>query len=237
VTAATDRPRSFDRVKAIRFHEWIAGLLFLATAAASSWAWFGLALACGFPWQLAWVPAAALDLGEIYFGTNWISGRTEALRTWGMITAIVALIVSVAGNSAEHAIEVHMLLVTLPIVLVVGAVPVLILFGVGHQLSLDMHSPIARRRPLRTGATSAPGAGSRGAPTSPGSTVATVVALDKAPHGRTRRDLIRAYMRAHPDQRPAEVIKGMRAQGIEVPMKEAAQVYKRLNADRVEATA
>lgn len=72
-------------------------------------------------------------------------------------------------------------------------------------------------------------------PTETRTELAGVVDLGKPTRGGSRREQIRDYMRTHPDQRPAEVIRGMAGQGIKVPMKEAAEVYRRMQRSGVSA--
>lgn len=124
------------RLAAVTLDQWLALGVFLAAIAGSSVTWYALAIRCQFPPVLAAVPAIGLDLGGVVFGRNWILGGSARLRTWGMITTILAVALSVIGNGAEHAIAAGLLDVTLLMVVVVGSVPAAVLFAVVHQVAL-----------------------------------------------------------------------------------------------------
>ena len=143
-----------DRVKSVTAAQWAAAGIITAALAGSSWAWYGLALRTGFPHGLAAVPTIALDLGALYYGRNWITGRTAALRRWGLVTTVAAVVISIGGNSVEHAIAAGFLAVTLPLALAVGAIPPVTAFAAAHQWALDRAAP--PRRPARRMVPAAP---------------------------------------------------------------------------------
>lgn len=124
------------RLRGLTLDQWLALGVFLAAIAGSSVTWYALARRCEFPPVLAAVPAIGLDLGGVVFGRNWILGGSARLRTWGMVTTILAVVLSVVGNGAEHAIAAGLLNVTLLMVVVVGSVPAAVLFAVVHQVAL-----------------------------------------------------------------------------------------------------
>src|SRR4051812_48029397 len=124
------------RLAGVTLDQWLALGVFLAAIAGSSVTWYALALRCQFPPVLAAVPAIALDLGGLVYGRNWIMGSSERLRRWGMVTTILAVAISVAGNGIEHAIAADRMPVELWLLFVVGAIPAAALFALAHQFAL-----------------------------------------------------------------------------------------------------
>jgi hypothetical protein len=206
-----------------------AALVGAATAATSSVSLYQLAELCGIPPILSAALPIALDAGAGVAALVWITEQGER-RSWGRGIAVGALVASLGGNGVQHAIVSGLLPVTLPLVLVVGGCIPAMLWAVAHLAALMARDdtpakPRVERAP-RKPTTKLP-ATPPVVPTAP-TELAGVVDLGKPTRGGSRRELIRDYMRTHPDQRPAEVIRGMAAQGIEVPMKEAAEVYRRM---------
>lgn len=226
-----------DRARAATLVEWLGLLVFVSAVIASAWTWYELALRCEFPPVLAAIPAISLDAGGLYFGVNWITGRTEAVRRWGRATTVVAVLASVAGNSVEHALSSGMIAVTLPIVLAVGAVPALALFGVAHQWSLIDSATRGRRTSAREPrAAPAPAApevrSTRRPPTPP--TVASPARpsmLDEVTAGPStgKRAAALIWTRAHWPVAAAEIRMGVRP--VEITITEACRVRDKVAAE------
>ena len=205
-------------MRALSAGEWLGGGLLIAAIAASSWTWYSLALRCGFPPGLAAVPAISLDLGGIAFGRNWIFGRTDQLRRWGRITTIAAVVVSVAGNSIEHAIAADLIELTPPIVLAVGAIPAAAVFAVAHQLGLAQAPVRTAPRPRK--------------PTPAAPVVAPPEPLfPTATQMRTKRGAALDYARRHWPVTAAQIKRGLAPQ-MKISDTEAARVRDMVAAER-----
>lgn len=131
------------RLAAVPFRQWLGMAIFATVIAGSAVAWYGLARQAKFPPILAAAPTVALDLGALFFGLNWIFGQTRRLQAWGKITTILAVLVSVVGNAAAHAVDGKP--VSLWLVAAVGAIPPAAAFAVAHQIALDMHADDTER--------------------------------------------------------------------------------------------
>lgn len=125
----------------------LAGIVFLAAVAGSSYTWFQLAVHTEWATWLAWVPFVAIDVGGLYFGHNWITGRTTRVRVWGKTTTLLTVAISVTGNGIEHAIAGGFVQVTLWLNVAVGAIPAAVLFALAHQWALKRHD--AAKTPRR----------------------------------------------------------------------------------------
>src|ERR1700756_5464484 len=101
----------------------LTAVVFCAAVLGSSYNWFELAVACGWPVALAWVPFVAIDVGGLTFGMHWVNGPSRKIRAWGAATTICAVVVSVAGNGIQHALSGGFLHVSIWLNLAVGAVP------------------------------------------------------------------------------------------------------------------
>ncbi len=124
----------------------MAGIVFGSAVAGSSYTWFQLALHTQWVEWLAWVPFMAIDVGGLYFGHNWITGRTTRVRVWGKATTLLMVAISVAGNGIEHAISGGFVAVSLWLNVSVGAIPAIAVFAVAHQWALKRHDATKTRR-------------------------------------------------------------------------------------------
>lgn len=225
-----------NRIKDIRPDEALAVLVFGMAVITSTWTWFDLARSASFPETIAWVPSISLDLGGLYYARNWIKGHTAALRTWGRATTIIAFLVSLAGNAVQHAIESGFLVVNIWIVLGVGAVPVLALFGVSHQWSLTGVRP---GKPVRRGgyaekiAQKPPAAKevSVTKPTEQRTAEQVAAARDRHPASRGKRAQALEYARDNWPVKAAEIRLHMASRG-GISMTEATRVRDRVAAER-----
>lgn len=126
----------------------LAAIVFASAVAGSSYTWFQLALHTQWvPW-LAWVPFVAIDVGGLYFGHNWITGRTTRVRVWGKVTTLLMVAISVAGNGLEHALAGGFIAVTLWLSVSVGAIPAMTVFALAHQWALKRHDVVKTRKPV-----------------------------------------------------------------------------------------
>ena len=229
------------RARAATFDEWVGAAIFLAAVAASGVTWYDLAVRAAFPAGLAAVPAIGLDVGALFFGRAWVVGRTSKIRAWGRIATVAAVVVSVAGNAVEHAVAAGLLAVTLPIVVIVGAVPAVAAFGVAHLMALN-HGMTRAAVPSRARISTAPAAAlapaapevrsTRRPPTPP--TVASPARpsmLDEVTAGPStgKRAAALIWTRAHWPVAAAEIRMGVRP--VEITITEACRVRDKVAAE------
>ena len=98
----------------------------------------GLALVAGWPDRLAWLLPVTIDAYAMTSARVWLSGTTHTRRgrRFAQANAIGAILASIVGNAAYHAISVHLLTVSWPIVVLVGAVPAAVLGLTAHLHAL-----------------------------------------------------------------------------------------------------
>ncbi len=113
----------------------------------------GLALVAGWPARLAWLLPVTIDAYAMTSARVWLSGtsHTRRGRRFAQANATGAIVASIIGNAAYHAISVHLLTVSWPIVVLVGAVPAAVLGLTAHLHALraiDRDSPTPK--PIRT---------------------------------------------------------------------------------------
>lgn len=111
----------------------------------------GLALIAGWPPGLAWLLPVTIDAYAMTSARVWLSGRrhTRRGRRFAQANAIGAILTSIVGNAAYHTISVHLLAVSWPVVVLVGAVPAAILGLTAHLHALpnvDRDPPSAQDR-------------------------------------------------------------------------------------------
>jgi hypothetical protein len=106
----------------------------------------GLALVAGWPDRLAWLLPVTIDAYAMTSARVWLAGisHTRRARRFAQANAIGAIGTSIVGNAAYHAVSVHLLTVSWPIVVVVGAVPAAVLGLTAHLHALRT---IERDRP------------------------------------------------------------------------------------------
>lgn len=126
----------------------LAGIVFVSVVAGSSYTWFRLAQHTDWVTWLAWVPFVAIDVGGLYFGTNWINGKTVKVRVWGKTTTLLAVGISIVANGVEHALTGGFITVTLWLTVSVGAVPPAVMFAVAHQWALKRQAVAKARKPV-----------------------------------------------------------------------------------------
>lgn len=126
----------------------LAGIVFVSVVAGSSYTWFRLAQHTDWVTWLAWVPFVAIDVGGLYFGTNWINGKTVKVRVWGKVTTLLAVGISIVANGVEHALTGGFITVTLWLTVSVGAVPPAVMFAVAHQWALKRQAAAKARKPV-----------------------------------------------------------------------------------------
>jgi hypothetical protein len=106
----------------------------------------GLALVAGWPDRLAWLLPVTIDAYAMTSARVWLAGtsHTRRARRFAQANAIGAIATSIVGNAAYHAVSVRLLIVSWPIVVVVGAVPAAVLGLTAHLHALRT---IERGRP------------------------------------------------------------------------------------------
>jgi len=110
-----------------------------ASAAVASFSGlYGLAAVAGWPVRLAWLLPVTLDAYAMTSARVWLaaSTRSGAARRFARANALGAISMSIAGNAAYHAVETHLLTVSWPIVVLVGAVPAAVLGLTAHLHAL-----------------------------------------------------------------------------------------------------
>jgi hypothetical protein len=117
-----------------------------ASAAVASFSGlYGLAALAGWPVRLAWLLPVTLDAHAMTSARVWLadSTRSTAARRFARANALGAIAASIAGNAAYHAIGAHLLPLSWPIVVLVGAVSAAIL-----GLTAHLHALRSRTDPL-----------------------------------------------------------------------------------------
>jgi hypothetical protein len=127
---------------------WVVAGMAVAAASAATASFTGLrglALVAGWPDRLAWLLPVTIDAYAMTSARVWLAGRTHTRRgrRFAQANAIGAIVASIVGNAAYHAISVHLLSVSWPIVVLVGAVPATV-------LGLTAHLHALRDRPEET---------------------------------------------------------------------------------------
>ncbi len=110
-----------------------------ASAAVASFSGlYGLAALAGWPVRLAWLLPLTLDAYAMTSARVWLaaSTRSRAARRFARANALGAISMSIAGNAAYHAVQTHLLTVSWPIVVLVGAVPAAVLGLTAHLHAL-----------------------------------------------------------------------------------------------------
>ena len=94
----------------------------------------GLALDTGWPPRLAWLLPVTLDAYAMTSARVWLAATTRAgrARRFARANAVGAIVASIAGNAAYHAVAVGLITVSWPIVVLVGAVPATVLGLTAH---------------------------------------------------------------------------------------------------------
>jgi hypothetical protein len=100
----------------------------------------GLALASGWPVQLAWLLPLTIDAYAMTAARVWLA-RTSPARTFARANAIGAITGSIAGNATYHLVQAGLLTVSWPIVVIVGAVPAAVLGLTAHLHALTSAVP------------------------------------------------------------------------------------------------
>lgn len=110
-----------------------------ASAAVASFSGLqGLAHIAGWPPRLAWLLPVTLDAYAMTSARVWLAASTQstAARRFARANAIGAIAASIAGNATFHAARTGLLLVSWPIVVLVGAVPAAVLGLTAHLHAL-----------------------------------------------------------------------------------------------------
>jgi hypothetical protein len=110
-----------------------------ASAAVASFSGLrGLALLAGWPGGLAWLLPLTVDAYAMTSARVWLatSTRSAAARRFARANALGAIVTSIAGNAAYHAVGAGLLSVSWPIVVAVGAVPAAVLGLTAHLHAL-----------------------------------------------------------------------------------------------------
>jgi hypothetical protein len=110
-----------------------------ASAAVASFSGLqGLAHIAGWPPRLAWLLPVTLDAYAMTSARVWLatSTRSATARRFARANAIGAIAASIAGNATYHAARTGLLLVSWPIVVLVGAVPAAVLGLTAHLHAL-----------------------------------------------------------------------------------------------------
>ncbi len=120
---------------------WVmVGMAIAATSAAvaSFTGLRGLALVAGWPGRLAWLLPVTIDAYAMTSARVWLAGHGlhRRARRFARANAIGAIAASILGNAAYHAISVHLLTISWPIVVLVGAVPAAVLGLTAHLHAL-----------------------------------------------------------------------------------------------------
>lgn len=131
----------------------VAGMTVAAVSAAvaSFSGLYGLASAAGWPKRLAWLLPLTLDAHAMTSARVWLADttRSAAARRFARANALGAIVASIAGNAAYHAIGTGLLDVTWPIVVLVGAVPAAVLGLTAHLHALRNRVDDEYRAPAR----------------------------------------------------------------------------------------
>jgi hypothetical protein len=103
----------------------------------------GLAVVAGWPGRLAWLLPITIDAYAMTSARVWLAGTTRSRRArrFARANATGAISASILGNAAYHAISAHLLTVSWPIVVVVGAVPAAVLGLTAHLHALRTIQP------------------------------------------------------------------------------------------------
>lgn len=118
----------------------IGMLISAASAAVASFSGlYGLASVAGWPVRLAWLLPVTVDAYAMTSARVWLAGTTksDATRRFARVNALLAIAASIAGNAAYHAIGTGLLVVSWPIVVLVGAVPAAVLGLTAHLHALN----------------------------------------------------------------------------------------------------
>jgi hypothetical protein len=93
-----------------------------------------LATVAGWPVWYAWLLPVCVDAYAVTATRVWLVGSTRSRRArrFARTNAGAAIFLSLAGNACWHLVAAHLLAVSWPVVLAVGAVPPLILGAVSH---------------------------------------------------------------------------------------------------------
>jgi hypothetical protein len=114
----------------------IAGMtVAAASAAVASFSGLrGLAQDAGWPGRLAWLLPLTVDAYAMTSARVWLAASTHSRRArrFARSNAVGAIVASIAGNAAYHALSVGLLAVSWPIVVLVGAVPAAVLGLTAH---------------------------------------------------------------------------------------------------------
>src|SRR4051812_40333532 len=118
---------------AARKRDWwvIVGMAVAAlSAAVASFAGLrGLAQVAGWPDQLAWLLPVTIDAYATTSARVWLAGTVggEGARSFARANAIGAIATSIVGNAGYHLIAAGIVVISWPIVVLVGAVPAAVL--------------------------------------------------------------------------------------------------------------
>jgi Protein of unknown function (DUF2637) len=118
---------------------WVAGI---AAAVASFAALYELARHTGWPWFTAPLYPLTIDSYAVAALRVWLgrSTHTEEARRRARRNAVGAIVWSVAGNAAFHAVAAHVFVVTWWMVVAVAATPPIVLGLVSHLFALRARS-------------------------------------------------------------------------------------------------
>lgn len=146
----TDAPTPVQAppIKAGSERDWwvVAGMAVAAASAAlASFSGLrGLALIAGWPDRLAWLLPLTIDAHAMTSARVWLAASTRSTpaRRFARANALGAIASSIAGNAAYHAVGAGLLMVSWPIVVLVGAVPAAVL-----GLTAHLHALRSRAQP------------------------------------------------------------------------------------------
>ncbi|MDG4824908.1 DUF2637 domain-containing protein [Asanoa sp. WMMD1127] len=110
----------------------------------------GLALLAGWPERLAWLLPITIDAYAMTAARVWLSGPhgERGARRFARANAIGAIMASIVGNAVYHLVAAGLVLISWPVVVLVGAVPAAVLGLTAHLHALRT---IARGAPTHGG--------------------------------------------------------------------------------------
>ncbi|MEU0468265.1 DUF2637 domain-containing protein [Amycolatopsis sp. NPDC006131] len=101
-----------------------------------------LAIVCGTPTGLAWLLPVCIDAAAVVATRLWLSGETPAeARRFARALALAMIVLSVAGNGADHALAAYGILPPWWAVVAVASVPPAVLGAVAHLSALVTGRP------------------------------------------------------------------------------------------------
>jgi hypothetical protein len=117
----------------------LVGLVVVALAAAAlSFASLrSLSIVCGTPVQLAWLTPVSIDVCAVVATWQWLAAEsTDRSRRTARVLALAALVLSIAGNAADHGLAAYRIVPPWWAVVAVAAVPPAVLGAVAHLAAL-----------------------------------------------------------------------------------------------------